>query len=127
MEILHPLTKEPHCKLLRGPFFLKHVKSASDLVMMFLKLYCQLIMARDWPVLTHTCIVTIHVGLSIYPSQVCNSWVGTRVPPSPRLVQKQRFFHSNGKIGPRFVQTLAYLKARCTETINFQTLLSNFY
>ena len=54
------------------------------------------------------------------------SWRVPWVPASPRLAKKSKIFAAKNKIEIKFVEILAYLKARCTKTINKHTLKSNF-
>ena len=67
-----------------------------------------------------------NIQVFMYPGRVCNFQAGTHVPASPRLAQKSKIFCCKNKIETKFVKTLAYLKARCTKTIKYHTLKSNF-
>ena len=59
-----------------------------------------------------------NIRVFMYPGRVCNFRAGTRVPASPRLAQKSTIFCGKNKLKTKFVETIAYLKARSTKTIN---------
>ena len=86
---------------------------------------------KSWSLIWRVIDATWKLGLGIY-GYLCTRVgyvIARRVPGYPHhldLRRNRRFFCGKNKIETQFVETLTYLKARCTKTINLHTLIKIF-